>query len=195
MGYGFSCFEPLTLCEQWYRRGVLPDKGGFLTGVKVQSSRVGWHFTGDMLRALGTQPGGLQRIVPSHSGLPKPLLDVCRYSKGSRTELPTCTLPLRYCPTPFAKRLFPWELYFLDTTGGCPGSGWWEDTRFGSTSTSDWQGLPTPKRWTRVSQRGFSEAQPSQPCCGWFNFVAWSAHESFSAGMSTVRSQWLRCFL
>ena len=27
-----------------------------------------------------------------------------------------------------------------------------------------------------------------------FNFVAWSAHESFSVGMSTVRSQWLRCF-
>ena len=68
MGYGFSCFEPLTLCEQWYRRGVLPDKGGLLTGVKVQSSRLGWHFTGNMLRALGTQPGGLQRIVPARSG-------------------------------------------------------------------------------------------------------------------------------
>ena len=110
-----------------------------------------------MLRALGTQPGGLQRIVPARSGCPGALLDVCRYSKGSRTELPTCTLPLRYCPTPFAKRHFPWQLYFSDTTGGCPGSGWWEDTRFGSTSTSNRQGPPTPKRWTRVSHRGFSE--------------------------------------
>ena len=49
MGYGFSCFEPLTLCEQWYRRGVLPGKGGLLTGVKVQSSRPDWHFIGNML--------------------------------------------------------------------------------------------------------------------------------------------------
>ena len=68
MGYGFSCFEPLKLCEQWYRRGVLPDKGGLLTRVKVQSSRVGWRFLGNMLRASGTQPGGLQRIVPARSG-------------------------------------------------------------------------------------------------------------------------------
>ena len=47
---------------------------------------------------------------------------------------------------------------------------------------------PFPPPLNRLS------SQPSQPCCGWSNFVAWSAHESFSAGMSTVRSQWLRCF-
>ena len=147
----------LVLNHSRSRREVLPDKGGLLTGVKVQSSRLGWRFTGNMLRAFGTQPGGLQRIVPSHSGCQNHFWMFVGYSIGSRTELPTCTLPLRYCPT-------------------------------------NMQGLPTPKRWTRVSRRGFSEAQPSQPCCGWFKFVAWSAHESFSAGMSTVRSQWLRCF-
>ena len=112
MGYGFSCFEPLTLCEQWYRRGVLPDKGGLLTRVKVQSSRVGWRFLGNMLRASGTQPGVCNesslhaRDAQTTSGCLSVFERITNGAAHLHSATPLLSHSLRKAPLPLATTFF-----------------------------------------------------------------------------------------